>query len=180
MASPATLQPTGTDPQAKSRHGSASYPRAFNPQTLLEMVEVRKREVTEKYYRAKQALFASTMILPKTKVCADCLPAVTISRLESIARHLEKHFHVLNFPVGSLDWPRESASRDCGQFSGAAIFSMKMASITLSTVPASLPDRDVEMVTLAYRHTGINGASGESKSIQEDQGTLSAKDVRFY
>ncbi len=177
MASPATLTQlaqTLKQSPARVRH----HILALQSANLVEMVEVRKTgKVTEKYYRAKAGAFLlQQLILPKTKKSALIVSSSNDLALESIARHLEKHFHVLNFPVGSLDGLVNLRQGLC-QFSGAHILD-EDGEYNASTVRHLFPDRDVEMVTLAYRTQGLMVRQGNPKSIKKIKDIV-RKDVRF-
>ena len=104
MASPATLTHL-----ARTLKQSPAWVRhhllALQAADLVEMIEVRKTgKVTEKYYQAKAGAFLlQQLVVPKTKKPALVFSGSNDLALESIAHHLGKHFHLLNFPIGSLD-----------------------------------------------------------------------------
>ena len=165
MASPATLTHL-----ARSLKQSPAWVRhhmlALQAAGLVEMVEVRKTgKVTEKYYRAKAGAFLlQQMVLPKTKKSALMISSSNDLALESIRHHLEKHFHLLNFPVGSLDGLVNLRQGLC-QFSGSHILD-EDGQYNASTVRHLFPDRAVELVTLAYRTQGLLVRPGNPKSIK--------------
>ena len=168
MASPATLTHlAGNLKQSPAwvRH----HILALQAAGLVEMVEVRKTgKVTEKYYRAKAGAFLlQQMVLPKTKKSALMISSSNDLALESIAHHLDKHFHLLNFPVGSLDGLVNLRQGLC-QFSGSHILD-EDGEYNASTVHHLFPDRVVELVTLAYRTQGLLVRPGNPKSIKRIQ-----------
>ena len=177
MASPATLSHL-----ARTLRQSPAWVRhhiiALQSACLVEMVEVRKTgKITEKYYRAKAGAFLlQQMVLPKTKKSALMISSSNDLALESIARHLEKHFHLLNFPVGSLDGLVNLRQGLC-QFSGSHILD-EDGQYNASTVRHLFPDRAVELVTLAYRTQGLLVRLGNPKSIKRIQ-DMARKGVRF-
>ena len=165
MASPATLTHL-----ARTLRQSPAWVRhhiiALQSAGLVEMVEIRKTgKVTEKYYRAKAGAFLlQQMVLPKTKKSALMISSSNDLALESIGHHLEKHFHLLNFPVGSLDGLVNLRQGLC-QFSGSHILD-EDGEYNASTVRHLFPDRAVELVTLAYRTQGLLIRPGNPKSIK--------------
>ena len=177
MASPATLSHL-----ARTLRQSPAWVRhhilALQSAGLVEMVEVRKTgKITEKYYRAKAGAFLlQQMVLPKTKKSALMISSSNDLALESIGHHLEKHFHLLNFPVGSLDGLVNLRQGLC-QFSGSHILD-EDGQYNASTVRHLFPDRAVELVTLAYRTQGLLVRLGYPKSIKRIQ-DMARKGVRF-
>jgi len=168
MASPATLTHL-----ARSLKQSPAWVRhhilALQAAGLIEMVEIRKTgKVTEKYYRAKAGAFLlQQMVLPRTKNSTLMISSSNDLALESIGHHLEKHFHLLNFPVGSLDGLVNLRQGLC-QFSGSHILD-EDGQYNTSTVRHLFPDRAVELVTLAYRTQGLLVRPGNPKSIKRIQ-----------
>ncbi|HUI88222.1 MAG TPA: substrate-binding domain-containing protein [Anaerolineales bacterium] len=134
---------------------------------LVELAEVRKREkVTEKYYQAKAGAFLlQQLVVPKTKKPARIFSGSNDLALESIAHHLGKHFHMLNFPIGSLDGLVYLRQGLC-QFSGSHILD-EDGDYNCSTVRHIFPDRSVELVTLAHRNQGLMVGPGNPKSIKK-------------
>jgi putative molybdopterin biosynthesis protein len=145
---------------------------------LIEVSEIRKTgKVTEKFYRAKaDALLLQEIILPKSKK-----PAVIISgshdlALEGIAEHLEKHVTLLNLPVGSLDGLVNLRQGLC-QISGSHLLA-ETGEYNTPFVRRLFPDRDVEIVTLAYRTQGLMLASGNPKRVKR-LADIAGKTIRF-
>jgi putative molybdopterin biosynthesis protein len=177
MASPATLTHlawTLKQSPAWVRH----HILALQSAGLVEMVEIRKTgKVTEKYYQAKAGAFLlQQMVLPKTKKSALMISSSNDLALESIGHHLEKNFHLLNFPVGSLDGLVNLRQGLC-QFSGSHILD-EDGQYNASTVRHLFPDRAVELVTLAYRTQVLLVRLGNPKSIKRIQ-DMARKGVRF-
>jgi putative molybdopterin biosynthesis protein len=177
MASPATLTQL-----AQNLKQSPAWVRhhilALQSSNLVEMVEVRKTgKVTEKYYRAKAGAFLlQQLVLPKTKKSALMISSSNDLALESIAHRLEKHFHLLNFPVGSLDGLVNLRQGLC-QFSGSHILD-EDGEYNASTVRHLFPDRAMELVTLAHRTQGLIVRPGNPKSIKKIK-DIACKGVRF-
>jgi putative molybdopterin biosynthesis protein len=177
MASPTTLTLL-----ARTLRQSPAWVRhhilALQSAGLVEMVEVRKTgKVTEKYYQAKAGAFLlQQMVLPKTKKSTLIISSSNDLALESIRHHLEKHFHLLNFPVGSLDGLVNLRQGLC-QFSGSHILD-EDGEYNASTVRHLFPDRAVELVTLAYRTQGLLVRPGNPKSIKKIQ-DIAHNGVRF-
>ena len=151
---------------------------ALQAADLVEMIEIRKTgKMTEKYYQARAGAFLlQQLVVPKTKKPALVFSGSNDLALESIARHLGKHFHLLNFPIGSLDGLVNLRQGLC-QFSGSHILD-EDGEYNVSTVRHLFPDRAVEMVTLAYRTQGLMVRPGNPKSIKKIK-DIDCKGVRF-
>jgi len=165
MASPATLTHL-----ARTMKQSPAWIRhhilALESADLVEVSEVRKTgKVTEKFYRAKSdALLLQEMILPKTKRPAVIFSGSHDLALEGIAEHLEKHVTLLSLPVGSLDGLVNLRQGLC-QISGSHLLD-ESGEYNTPFVRHLFPDRDVEIVTLAYRTQGLMFVSGNPKGIK--------------
>jgi len=145
---------------------------------LVEIVEIRKTgKVTEKYYQARAGAFLiQQLIVPKTKKPALIFSGSNDLALESMAHHLGKHFHLLNFPIGSLDGLVYLRQGLC-QFSGSHILD-EDGEYNASTVRHLFPDRAVELVTLAHRMQGLIVRSGNPKSVKKIK-DIARNDIRF-
>jgi putative molybdopterin biosynthesis protein len=166
MASPSTLTHlAGTMKQSPAwiRH----HILALEAANLVEVIEIRKTgKVTEKFYCAKaDALFLQEIILPKTKNPAVIFSGSHDLALEGIAEHLEKHINILNMPVGSLDGLVNLRQGLC-QISGSHLLDIS-GEYNTPFVRHLFPDRDVEIVTLAYRTQGLIFANGNPKGIKK-------------
>lgn len=165
MASPATLTHL-----ARTMKQSPAWIRhhilALESAELVAVNEVRKTgRVTEKFYRAKaDALLLQEVILPKTKKPAVIFSGSHDLALERIAEHLEKHVTLLNLPVGSLDGLVNLRQGLC-QISGSHLLDAS-GEYNTPFVRHLFPDRDVEIVTLAYRTQGLMIASGNPKGVR--------------
>jgi len=168
MTSPATLTQL-----AQTLKQSPAWVRhhilALQAAGLVERIDVHKTgKVKEKYYQAKAGAFLiQELVLPKTKKPALIFSGSHDLALESAALHLEKHFHLLNFPIGSLDGLIFLRQGLC-QFSGSHILD-EDGKYNVSTVRHLFPDRAVEMFTLAYRTQGLLVRPGNPKSIKKIQ-----------
>ncbi len=166
MASPATLTNL-----ARILKQSPAWIRhhilALESADLVEVSEIRKTgRVTEKFYRAKaDAFFLQEMILPKTQKPAVIFSGSHDLALEGIAEHLEKHVTLLSMPVGSLDGLVNLRQGLC-QISGSHLLD-ESGEYNTPFVRHLFPDRDVEIVTLAYRTQGLMLASGNPKSVKK-------------
>jgi putative molybdopterin biosynthesis protein len=177
MASPATL--TGL---AQTLKQSPAWVRhhilALESGDLVEVSEVRKTgKVTEKFYRAKGGAFLlQQIVLPKSKKPALIFSGSHDLALEEIAEHLSKHVTLLSLPVGSLDGLMNLRQGLC-QIAGAHILD-ETGEYNTPTVRHLFPDRDVELVTLAYRTQGLILAAGNPKSIKKVS-DIAREDVKF-
>ena len=177
MASPATLTHlarTLKQSPAWIRHHILTLESAG----LIEISEVRKTgKVTEKFYRAKaDALLLQEVILPKTKKPAVIFSGSHDLAFEGIAEHLEKHVTLLSLPVGSLDGLVNLRQGLC-QVSGSHLLDVT-GEYNTPFIRHLFPDRDVEIITLAYRTQGLMVAGGNPKGIKKI-GDVASPKVRF-
>ena len=165
MASPATLTHL-----ARTMKQSPAWIRhhilALESADLVEVSEIRKTgKVTEKFYRARaDALLLQEVILPKTKKPAVIFSGSHDLALEGIAEHLERHVTLLSLPVGSLDGLVNLRQGLC-QISGSHLLD-ETGEYNTPFVRHLFPDRDVEIVTLAYRTQGLMIAEGNPRGIK--------------
>ncbi len=177
MVSPATLTHL-----ARTLKRSPAWIRhhllALQSADLVELVEVRRTgKVTEKYYRAKaDALLLQEIVLPKSKKPAVVFSGSHDIALENMAVHLEKHMHLLSMPVGSLDGLVNLRQGLC-QISGSHLID-ESGEYNTPFVRHLFPDRDVKMITLAYRTQGLMLASGNPKRVRKIV-DLTRADVRI-
>jgi putative molybdopterin biosynthesis protein len=154
MASPASLTQLGHalgKHPAWVRHHLLKLAQAG----LVEMAEVRTvAGATEKFYRAKASAFVlQEMILPENL----SMPTVIFSgshdlAVETLARQLGGHLNVTVLPVGSLDGLVMLRQGLC-HLSGCHLLDVS-GEYNLPFVQHLFPDRDMLVVTLAYREQG--------------------------
>jgi len=177
MASPATLTQL-----AQTLKQSAAWVRhhilALESGKLIEVSEVRRTgKVTEKFYRARGGAFLlQEIVLPKGEKPAVIFSGSHDLALEEIAEHLSKHITLLSLPVGSLDGLVNLRQGLC-QVSGAHILD-ETGEYNTPTVRHLFPDRNVELVTLAYRTQGLILAAGNPKGIKQVS-DIARGDVKF-
>jgi len=177
MASPATL--TGL---AQTLKQSPAWVRhhilALEAGNLIEISETRRTgKVTEKFYRAKGGAFLlQEIVLPKGKKTAVIFSGSHDLALEEIAEYLRKHITLLSLPVGSLDGLVNLRQGLC-QISGAHILD-ETGEYNRPTVRHLFPDRNVEMITLAYRTQGLILTTGNPKGIKQIS-DIAREDVKF-
>jgi putative molybdopterin biosynthesis protein len=165
MAAPATLTQL-----ARTLKQSPAWIRhhilALESTDLIEVSEVRKTgKVTEKFYRAKAGgLLLQEIILPKGKKPAVIFSGSHDLALEGIANHLSKHVNLLSLPVGSLDGLVNLRQGLC-QISGSHLLDVS-GEYNTPFVRHLFPDRDIEIVTLAYRTQGLMLAAGNPKGVK--------------
>lgn len=166
MASPATL--TGL---ARTLNRSPAWIRhhilVLESAELVEVSEIRKTgKVTEKFYRAKaEGLLLQEVILPQTKKPAVIFSGSHDVAIEDIAERLQKHVTLLSMPVGSLDGLVNLRQGLC-QISGSHLLDAS-GEYNTPFVRHLFPDRNVEIITLAYRTQGLMFLSGNPKSIRK-------------
>ena len=177
MASPATLTRL-----ARTMKQSPAWIRhhilVLEATHLVEVSEIRKTgKVTEKFYRAKvDALLLQEIILPKTKKPAVIFSGSHDLALEGIAEYLEKHITLLSMPVGSLDGLVNLRQGLC-QISGSHLLD-ESGEYNTPFIRHLFPDRDVEIVTLAYRTQGLMFESGNPLGVKKIT-DVSRSNVRF-
>lgn len=177
MAAPATLTHL-----ARTMKQSPAWIRhhilALESADLVEVSEIRKTgRVTEKFYRAKaDALLLQEIILPKTKKPAVIFSGSHDLALEGIAEHLEKYITLLSLPVGSLDGLVNLRQGLC-QISGSHLLDVS-GEYNTPFIRHLFPDRNVEIVTLAYRTQGLMIASGNPKGVKQIS-DVANPDIRF-
>ena len=166
MASPATLTQL-----ARTMKQSPAWIRhhivALQSANLVEVSGIRKTgKVTEKYYRAKaDVLLLQELILPKTRKPSVIFSGSHDLGLEGIAEHLEKYLTLLSMPVGSLDGLVNLRQGLC-QISGSHLLD-ENGKYNTAFVHYLFPDRDMEVITLAYRTQGLILAKNNPKSIKK-------------
>jgi putative molybdopterin biosynthesis protein len=166
MSTPATLTQL-----AKILKQSPAWVRhhilALESGGLIEICEVRRTgKVIEKFYRARGGAFLlQEIVLPKGKKPALIFSGSHDLALEEIASQLSKHITLLSMPVGSLDGLINLRQGLC-QISGAHILD-ETGEYNTPTVRHLFPDRNVELVTLAYRTQGLILANGNPKGIKQ-------------
>lgn len=165
MAAPATLTIL-----ARTLKQSPAWVRhhilALEAVGLIEISEMRRTgKVTEKFYRAKgDAFFLQEVILPKGKHPSVIFSGSHDLALEGIAEHLARHINLLSMPVGSLDGLVNLRQGLC-QISGSHLLD-KSGEYNIPFIRHLFPDRDVQVVTLAYRTQGLIVAAGNKKGIK--------------
>jgi putative molybdopterin biosynthesis protein len=177
MAAPATLTHL-----ARTMQQSPAWIRhhilALESADLIEVSEIRKTgKVTEKFYRAKaDAFFLQEVILPKTKKPVVIFSGSHDLAFEGIAEHLEKHVNILSMPVGSLDGLVNLRQGLC-QISGSHLLD-ESGEYNTPFVRHFFPDRDMEIITLAYRTQGLMHMSENPKGIKKVS-DIAGPNVRF-
>jgi putative molybdopterin biosynthesis protein len=177
MAAPATLTHlarTLKQSPAWVRHHILTLESA----NLIEVSEIRRTgKVMEKFYRAKaDALLLQEIILPKSKKPAVIFSGSHDLALEGIAEHLAKHMNLLSLPVGSLDGLVNLRQGLC-QISGSHLLD-ENGEYNTPFVKHLFPDRNVEIITLAYRTQGLMLVAGNPKGIKKIA-DLARSNVRF-
>jgi putative molybdopterin biosynthesis protein len=166
MESPATLTHL-----ARALKQSPAWVRhhilALQSADLIEVSEIRwTGKVREKYYRAKAGAFIlQEIVLPKSSKPVFVFSGSHDLAIEGIAERLAKHVTLLNLSVGSLDGLVNLRQGLC-QISGAHLLD-ENGEYNTPFVKHLFPDRDMEIITLAYRTQGLMLAGGNPKSIKK-------------
>jgi putative molybdopterin biosynthesis protein len=165
MAQPATLTQLG---QALGEHPAwiRHHLRRLEDAGLVELTETRRvHGAEERYYRARAGGYLlQELILPQK----PGHPAIVFSgshdlALDRLAAELAPHVDVLTLPVGSLNGLANLRLGLC-QVSGSHILD-ESGDYNTPTVRHLFPDRQVELVTVAYRMQGLMLAVGNPKGI---------------
>ena len=145
---------------------------------LIEVSETRRTgKVTEKFYRANaDALLLQEIILPKTKKPAIIFSGSHDIAIEDIADNLSRHLNLFSIPVGSLDGLVNLRQGLC-QISGAHLLD-ENGEYNIPFVRRLFPDREMEVITLAYRTQGLILTGGNPKGIKKFADIANSK-VRF-
>jgi putative molybdopterin biosynthesis protein len=165
MASPASLTQL-----SKTLNQSPAWVRhhilALESAQLIELSEVRiTGKVTEKFYRAKAGAFLlQELILPEGGKPAIVFSGSHDLALERISAHIADHLTLLTLPVGSLDGLVNLRQGLC-QISGAHLLD-KTGEYNAPFVRHLFPDREMDLVTLAYRTQGLMLAPGNPKGVR--------------
>lgn len=177
MASPATLTLL-----ARTLKQSPAWVRhhilILESADLIEISEIRKTgKVTEKFYKAKSdALLLQEIVLPKSKKPSLIFSGSHDIALEGIAEHLSKHVNLLSMPVGSLDGLVNLRQGLC-QISGSHLLD-ESGEYNTPFVKHLFPEKNVEMITLAYRTQGLMLAKDNPKNIKK-LSDIAKSNVRF-
>ncbi len=177
MAAPATLTHL-----ARTLKQSPAWVRhhilALESADLVEISETRRTgKVTEKYYRSKaDAFLLQEIVLPKSKKPSVIFSGSHDLALEGIAEHLTKHVNILSLPVGSLDGLVNLRLGLC-QVSGSHLLD-ENGEYNTPFVKHLFPDRNVEIITLAYRTQGLILSEGNPKGIKKIA-DLTRENIRF-
>lgn len=177
MASPATLTHL-----ARAMKQSPAWVKhhvlTLESADLIEVSEIRRTgKVTEKFYSAKGGAFLlQEIVLPKTKKPAIIFSGSHDLALEEIAGQLGKHVSMLSLPVGSLDGLVNLRQGLC-QISGSHLLDAS-GEYNTPFVKHLFPDRNVEIITLAYRTQGLMLAAGNPKQIKKVP-DIARRNVKF-
>jgi molybdate-binding protein/biotin operon repressor len=133
---------------------------------VIELGEIRTTgSVTEKFYRARASVFLlQEMILPRVKKPIVIFAGSHDLALEGVADKLARRLTLLSLPVGSLDGLVDLRQGLC-QLSGAHLLDLN-GEYNRPFVRHLFPDRDVKMITFAFRTQGLMLAPGNPKSIK--------------
>lgn len=151
---------------------------ALQSADLVEICELRRTgKVTEKFYRAKGGAFIlQELVLPKSKKPVVVFSGSHDIALEGIAEYLAKHVTLLNMSVGSLDGLVNLRQGLC-QISGSHLLD-KNGEYNTPFVRHLFPDREMEIITLAYRTQGLMLPDGNPLSVKK-VADLARKNLRF-
>ncbi len=166
MAAPSTL--TRLARVLKQSPGWVSHHlKMLESAGLVELAEVRTTgRVTEKFYQARAGtLLLQEIILPKGKKPVVVFSGSHDLAVESISRQLAKHLTLLSHPIGSLDGLINLRLGLC-QISGTHLLD-ESGEYNTPTVRRLFPDREMELITLAYRTQGLMVLPGNPRNIHE-------------
>lgn len=178
MAKPATL----TQLAAQLDHSPAwvrHHLKRLEAVGLVEFIETRKKgRQTEHYYRAVAGAFLiQQMVLPRCDKPLLVFSGSDDLAWELLARHLQSYFHILTFPVGSLNGLVNLRQGFC-QVAGCHILDDRSGEYNLPTIRHLFPDRAATVITLAHRVQGMIVSPGNPKAIHS-LADLARPDVRL-
>jgi putative molybdopterin biosynthesis protein len=178
LAEPASLTQLGIklgQHPARIRH----HVQKLEETGLVEIFQVTvTKGVTEKFYRTTAGAFLiQKMVLPReTNRHTIIFSGSHDLALEQLSRELEPHVNFLSLPVGSLDGLVALRQGFC-HVAGSHLLD-KEGDYNTPFVRHLLPDRNVYMVTLAYRQQGLILAQGNPKGIHQIT-DLVRQDINF-
>lgn len=145
---------------------------------LVELSEVRTTgKITEKYYRARAGAFLlQQVILPKSSIPVVVFSGSHDLALELLAGRLARHLLLLILSVGSLDGLINLRQGLC-RVAGAHLLE-ESGQYNASHVRHLFPDREMELITLAYRTQGLMLAARNPGNIT-NLVDLARPNVRF-
>jgi putative molybdopterin biosynthesis protein len=160
MVEPATLSQLGQvlgEHPARVRH----HLKLLESAGLVEMVDTRVvRGFTEKYYRARaRAFMLQQMVLP-ANVEEDGLVILGSHdlALEALAAHLRQAksapLSIITLPIGSLEG-LIALRQGLGQAAGCHLLDAESGDYNRPFVRHLFPDREMALITLAYREQGL-------------------------
>ena len=177
MASPATLTQLGHRLKRSAawiRHHISTLEHVG----LVQLHEIRVvGRATEKYYRAAAgALLLEQLVLPKTRLPVIIFSGSHDPALQAVADGLGKQQLFLTLYVGSLNGLTNLRQGVC-HLSGIHLLD-ETGEYNRPYVRHFFADREVELVTLAYRTQGLILAPGNPKSVRRIQ-DLARPGIRF-
>lgn len=178
MAKPATL----TQLAAQLGHSPAwvrHHLKRLEAVGLVEFCEKRKlgRQI-ERYYRAAAGAFMiQEIVLPKSEKPLFVFSGSDDLAWEMLADHLQRFYHVLSLPVGSLNGLVYLRQGFC-QVAGSHLFDDLSGEFNLPTIRHLFPDRPATVVTLVHRTQGLILLPGNPKGIRS-LADLARPDVRL-
>lgn len=164
MAAPATLTQIG----AHMGHTAAWVHHHLQVLVAAGLVEPAgsrlKGRATEKYYRARaDALLLEQLVLPRSHAPVIVFAGSHDLALQKLAGCLAARQHLLPIYVGSLNGLIDLHQGLC-QVSGSHLLD-ENGDYNTSFVRHIFADRDVQVMTLAYRTQGLMLAPGNPKSV---------------
>jgi molybdate-binding protein len=183
MAEPATLTQLG---EALSEHPALvrHHLKQLEKMDLVEMVNTRVvRGFVEKYYRAKaHAFLFQEIVLPATNGRETIVMVGSHDlAMEALASQLHVREHnpveLLILPVGSLEG-LIALRQGIAQVAGCHLLDAPSGEYNLPYIRHLFPDRDISLVTMAYREQGLLLPPGNPMQIQ-NLSDLWREDVMF-
>jgi len=178
MTAPATLTMLGKtlgESPAWVRHHLVQLEAAG----LVDLSETRiNGRALEKYYRAcTDGYLLQQMILPEDSSRSTVVFSGSHDlAVEMLAEYLSPHLNLLTLPVGSLDG-LVTLRQNLSQVAGCHLLDAS-GEFNIPFVNRFFPDRDMYVITLAYREQGLLTTAGNPKSIR-GLSDLARGDIRF-
>lgn len=133
---------------------------------LVELVDTRVvRGFVEKYYRAKAEAFTFQELILPAVAGREVIPLMGSHdlALEALARQINERPHaplkLLTLPVGSLDG-LVALRQGTARLAGCHLLDADTGEYNLPYVHSLFPDRQITLITMAYREQGLIVAKG--------------------
>lgn len=171
MAGPATLSQLG---QELARHPAwiRHHVKELERVGLVELVEVRRtRNYVEKFYRATACAYSVNLLLVpehegRRSIVAMGSHDLALEALAELTNNRSPASDILPVAVGSLDG-LISLRQGLADVAGCHLLDAESGEFNVPYIRHLLPDRPVDVITLAHREQGLIVAPGNPLEIRD-------------